>query len=133
MRKEVLLLLTVLFVSCHKEDTVPPYIRLKGRSIMQIELHNNFNEPGYIAEDNEDGNITEKVEVINNVNTNEIGEYEIIYKVNDKAGNTGIARRKIIVYLSYDNILAESILPFNAPCRKNFILNKNLVKGSFNI
>ena len=53
-----------------------------------------YEEYGYTANDNYDKDITDKVEVINNVK-DEIGEYEVIYIVSDSSGNTYTAKRTV--------------------------------------
>ena len=51
-----------------------------------------------IAKDKEDGNITDKVKVVKNtVNTKRIGEYKVIYSVEDSKGASAIKEIKVIV------------------------------------
>jgi len=55
-------------------------------------------EPGAIAHDDVDGNVTDRILRDGIVNTNVVGEYTVKYKVSDKAGN--ITRKARRVYVS---------------------------------
>ncbi len=52
-----------------------------------ITVGETYNDPGAIAMDNNDGNITDQIVVRNPVDTSTIGTYTITYDVNDSAGN----------------------------------------------
>ncbi|NLM63403.1 MAG: DUF5011 domain-containing protein [Mollicutes bacterium] len=78
-------------------DTEPPVITLNGDNPMYVPLGAEFVDPGAKARDNMDADITEKIHVSGNVNTNEVGTYEIIYEVSDRAGNQTIVTRTVIV------------------------------------
>ncbi len=86
-----------VFNACTKDDTTPPEIKLKGDKIMTIELNSTFVEPGYTAEDDEDGDITSSVVVTGTVNVNSAGTYSLTYTVSDAAGNIGTTTRTVIV------------------------------------
>lgn len=68
-------------------DDVAPIIELKEGQIINIQIHEKYNDSGYKAYDEIDGILTEKVEVIGNVNTEKIGEYVLKYRVEDKSKN----------------------------------------------
>ena len=51
----------------------------------------------YSANDKEDGNLTEKIEVTGEVNFSKAGSYELTYKVTDSDGNTTTKTRTIAV------------------------------------
>ena len=61
----------------------PPVITLLGDNPMTIDCKAQYIEPGYLAEDPEDGDLTEEVQVIGTVNTAEPGTYVIEYRVTD--------------------------------------------------
>ena len=68
-------------------------IYLKGKDSMTLLVGDEYQEPGYIAIDTIDGNITDKVKVNSNLNTSKPGIYEITYNVvNSKNINTTIKR-----------------------------------------
>lgn len=69
-------------------DKEVPIITLKGKKEINIKLGSSYEDEGFSAEDNVDGNITDKVIVKNNIDTNKIGKYEIVYTVTDSSNNT---------------------------------------------
>lgn len=70
-------------------DNVKPVIKLNGdKEIYCTVTKNDCELPKYEATDNYDGNITNKVEIENNINTNKKGTYDVIYKVSDSSNNT---------------------------------------------
>ena len=78
-------------------DTTKSSISLKGNEYVIIYLGSKYNEPGFTANDNYDGDITDKVEVTNSINSSKEGNYEVTYKVSDSSGNITETKRKIIV------------------------------------
>jgi subtilisin-like proprotein convertase family protein len=79
-------------------DTNAPIISLLGDSPLEIPIGNGYNEPGYLATDNIDGDITSSVSVdASAVNTNAAGSYLVIYTVFDAAGNPATVTRWINV------------------------------------
>ena len=79
------------------KDETSPVITLNGNNTIYIYVGNNYNEPGYVALDNCDGNITDKVEVSSNIDTSKIGTYKITYSVIDSSNNSSSVERTIIV------------------------------------
>lgn len=87
----------VSLTSCSKDDTTSPTITLTGDAIMYIDLATVFTDPGFTANDDEDGDITANVTATGVVNTNEVGKYVITYSVADDAGNTSEITRDVYV------------------------------------
>ena len=87
-------------------DKTNPVITLVGESI-DIQQGNEYIDPGYKAEDNYDGDITDKVEVTNNIDINTIGTYEVNYKVVDSSNNEAITKRVV-------NVVAKPVIPTRA-------------------
>ena len=94
------------------KDKTNPSIELVGSDVSYLYVGDNYNELGYKAIDNCDGDITGKVKVSNNINTNKVGDYSVTYTVSDKANNTYEVVRKVIVskrdskgtiYLTFDD------------------------------
>lgn len=83
-----------------KEDNDKPSIKLKGNETIYINYGNTFNEPGYEASDNCDGDITDKV-IINGSVGNNIGTYKITYSVSDNEGNKNEITRTVIIRNNY--------------------------------
>ena len=99
---------TTIFTGCNTEDLTTPTIVLEGDSPYYIVLGETWEEPGYTATDNEDGDITANVKVDSSaINLNEIGEYEVSYTVTDEAGNTGVETRIVRVVVGSANYLGS--------------------------
>ena len=79
------------------KDLDNPSIELLGDSIINLTYNNEYVEPGYKANDNYDGDITDKVIVNNTINNKELGEYEVDYKVSDSNKNEIEVKRIIKV------------------------------------
>ena len=78
-------------------DTVTPMISLKGSNPYCMVKGTQYVEPGAIATDNVDGNITDRMSVENKVTGNLMGAFRVVYKVEDSSGNQAIAYRAVIV------------------------------------
>ncbi len=78
-------------------DSKNPEITLLGNEELEVEYNTVFEDPGFSALDNYDGNLTEKMVVTNNVDTKKLGEYEAIYEVTDSSKNTTKKVRKVKV------------------------------------
>jgi len=78
-------------------DFDAPQLTLKGEENITLQAGTKFEEPGYSAVDNVDGDITAKVKVEGTVNTNIAGTYTIKYTVTDSYGNTAEKTRTIVV------------------------------------
>ena len=93
-------------------DNISPEITLKGSDNIKLYESSDYEEPGFIAVDNYDGDITKNVIVQNDIKE-EIGDYKITYKVEDSSGNkTRVTRNvKILdkekiagtIYLTFDD------------------------------
>src|SRR5699024_2326453 len=79
------------------EDSIKPVIELKGENPMEIEVGEEYEEPGAAAEDNVDGDITDNIEVEGKVDTSTVGSYEVVYTVVDAAGNKATETRMVYV------------------------------------
>ena len=79
-----------------KDDSEAPVITLKGEGTMYLNIGASYSEPGYTANDNCDGDVTEKVKVDGSVEKT-AGTYKLTYKVTDEAGNSGEVVRTVIV------------------------------------
>lgn len=78
-------------------DKEKPTIVLKGEEVIRLSIGSEYNDPGVIAKDNIDGDITSKVTISGKVNTNIASTYVLIYTIKDKAGNSSEISRKVIV------------------------------------
>ena len=119
------------------EDQESPSLTLKGGNVITIYVGSSYNESGYTASDNCDGDITDKVQTEGNVDTSKAGVYEIKYTVTDSSNNTKEVTRKIIVksrpsyygngviYLTFDDG------PSNLTGRILDILDEENIKATF--
>lgn len=78
-------------------DEIPPVLTLIGETDIEIIARTEFVEPGYLAMDDRDGNLTEMVKVSGEVNVNRCGTYTLNYEVTDEAGNNTTMQRMVIV------------------------------------
>ena len=97
------------------KDLTPPELILHGESYITLTIGYAFEEPGFTATDNCDGDLTEQVVVTSDVNMYLPGTYTVTYTVTDAAGNTATAVRTVvmceiqaqtsggIIYLTYDD------------------------------
>lgn len=86
-----------------QKDTEKPVIELFGDATITIKVGDSYKEPGAVATDNVDGDITKKIKITGKVDTKKEGEYTIKYTVSDKAGNKATAERKVIVQKKEDD------------------------------
>ena len=93
-------------------DPQPPVITLEGGEDYRIRVGTHYEEPGYSAWDNCDGEITHKVAVTGTVRSDRPGTYQIHYTVADKSGNTDTQIRTVKVkgrYLSKRALMRNAI------------------------
>lgn len=91
-------------------DKEGPKLSLEGLEYIYTFVGDNFDDPGAKANDNCDGDV--KVTVDNSVNMNAVGEYKVIYKAQDSAGNSSEISRTVkvsergangTIYLTFDD------------------------------
>jgi hypothetical protein len=88
-----------LFLDTSAGDTTPPVITLNGAATINLTVGGTFTDPGAIATDNVDGDISANIVVGGDaVNTGAAGTYIITYNVSDAAGNaaTQVTRTVIV-------------------------------------
>ena len=78
------------------QDTTAPVLTLDPPDTVRLAIGQNYDEPGFKAIDNHDGDITSKVVITNNIKT-DAGIYHVTYTVFDKANNTVSLNRTVIV------------------------------------
>jgi methionine-rich copper-binding protein CopC len=115
MRLWILLLTTLLFISCgsnsssneqknltidelntHKTNTIPNII-INGDHTVTLTQGSPYNDEGATASDKEDGDISNKIVKVGNVNTQVAKTYTITYTITDSDGNVANANRSVIV------------------------------------
>ena len=78
-------------------DTTAPTLALNGNKHVYVDQNTEFVDPGFIATDDRDGDISENVVIEGTVNTAETGSYVLNYKVADSSGNEATAERIVVV------------------------------------
>jgi PKD repeat protein len=68
-------------------DMVKPLLSLLGSTIQKVEVHKTYDEPGVVATDNLEGDISSRYKVIGTVDTSKVGYYTLKYIVADLYGN----------------------------------------------
>ena len=115
--KRVLFIFSLLsffvFTSC--KDDVAPELLLKGDLNMQQVLNKAYQEPGYSAFDDVDGDLTQSV-VVDSLDVNSTGTKYLSYNVSDKEGNSAQAVRVVTVYNEMKNLagswIGEYVFPY---------------------
>lgn len=77
-------------------DRIAPTLELIEADL-EINVNEEFEDPGVIALDNYDGDISEKVEVSGEVDVTTAGEYTLTYEVYDESYNYSKVERKVTV------------------------------------
>lgn len=92
-----------------------PIITLAGEAVMEMNLGNVYEEPGFSAQDYRGSDLTQQVIVEGTVNKYVPGNYTITYTVTDSYGNTSTVTREVImndlkpqvsngvIYLTFDD------------------------------
>ncbi|MBN1340335.1 MAG: DUF5011 domain-containing protein [Bacteroidales bacterium] len=88
----------MLLNACNQDNT-PPVITLLGDNPHTHCVGVPYEDAGAKATDDEDGDLTDKINVTINVNTEETGTYPVIYTVKDNAGN--VAEKERTVHVIY--------------------------------
>lgn len=78
-------------------DTTPPQIRLTGGTELHISLGSRYEEPGFSALDDQDGDVTASVVTEGSVDCRTPGEYTVTYTVSDSSGNAANVTRMVTV------------------------------------
>lgn len=79
------------------DDPIPPVLALKGEQRISLEIGQTYQEPGYTATDNCDGDLTGQVSVTGHVDTARAGKYILIYSVMDAYNNLVSVSRTVSV------------------------------------
>lgn len=122
-------------------DKEPPKITLNGNAETFVYVGRTYKEQGAKANDNMDGDLTDKIEITGEVDGNTIGSYEIKYSVKDNSGNEGVLVRTVkvtekpsdlscgekgVIYLTFDDGPNDTYTPIILD-----VLKKYDVKATF--
>ncbi len=90
-------------------DPIAPEISLKGSGKVSISRGQSYVDPGFVASDNCDGDLTAKVHVSGSVDVNWPGNYTLVYSVTDSYGNTSSVSRT--VYVKSSSLNTQNVTP----------------------
>ncbi|TNE82043.1 MAG: DUF5011 domain-containing protein [Bacteroidetes bacterium] len=79
------------------EDNTKPVITLNGSNPFYIEQGYSFTDPGAVAWDNGDGDISQFILTNSNFDSSVVGEYFVSYNVTDSAGNKADSVTRYII------------------------------------
>ncbi len=96
-----------------------PVITLNGEADLTLKVGTSYQEAGYTAIDQKDGNITNKVIVNSNLQINRVGDYTITYMVTNSQGLRSIKKRRISIVNSTLNIISKATLYPEGQTNKN--------------
>ena len=82
------------------EDTIAPVITLLGDASVTVQVGSTYNDTGATASDNYDGDITESIVTVNNVDTDTVGTYTITYNVKDTSSNSAEEVTRTVIVAS---------------------------------
>jgi hypothetical protein len=88
--------LTVDMGAYEAGDSAPPVITLMGANPVTLQVGTPYTEPGYMASDNCDGDVTARVVVSGSVNHAVVGSYTLHYNVSDSAGNAAEEKTRTV-------------------------------------
>ena len=84
-------------------DMENPQIILNGEEIINLSIGDQYQENGAVANDNYDGDLTDNIQIDENINIEVEGEYKVVYTVQDSSGNISSIERKVIVNKKTNN------------------------------
>ena len=97
------------------KDVIAPVITLSGGQVVTVYVGGTYSEAGYSAVDECDGDITANVTVEGTVDPQQVGTYQVVYRVADSNGNVGEIVRTVrvksrvvptgdkVIYLTFDD------------------------------
>lgn len=93
-----LVIASLLVFSCKKDkDDTPPVITLQGFNPYTVCVGSPYIDAGATASDDQDGDLTDQIDVNVQVDTSQPGEGTVTYQVSDAAGNEAIVVRNVTV------------------------------------
>ncbi len=108
-------------------DNLSPEIILIGETKLIIYLNYPYYEFGAKAVDNNDGDISEQIKIVNNVDVTKEGIYEVKYSVVDK-NNNKTEKKRIVQVLSLENGFKRYEKILNKTIDWGFSSNKNGIR-----
>lgn len=95
-------------------DKTPPVISINGNAMEYVKCIDNYSDKGAKAIDDKDGDISSLISVSGRVNTFVPGEYNLIYSVQDKAGNAAAPVKRTVIVVNELNSVTPSEVLYDA-------------------
>lgn len=92
----IILSSSILLFSCGKQKNNPPVIELEGDREVEIELGEDYVEPGYTAKNYKGDDITSDVVVSGDIDKNKTGSYLVFYDVSDQNDNMASTVERVV-------------------------------------
>lgn len=80
--------LVIIVINPSSDDSIDPVLTIPGDNPDTITVGDTWTNPTAVASDNIDGNISANVQITGEVNSSQVGTYNLIYSITDAAGNT---------------------------------------------
>ena len=109
----IVVVIIILLLPQGKNDNQPVNhdsilsLTLKGNKEVSVVKGEQYQDPGYTAYDTKEGDLTSRVSVEGDVNSNVIGSYTINYRVTNSTGKIATATRIIKVIPDYKDLNVE--------------------------
>lgn len=105
-------MLNYLNIEATGPDTAAPVLSIMGQNPLYWNQGKPYSDPGALAQDNFDGNISHLIQVnASEVNINSLGTYKVYYQVTDSSGNRASGERTVHVRVPPENKLMLLITP----------------------
>lgn len=114
-------------------DKTPPSITLKGEATIELKLGDSFTDPGATADDNNDGDISNKIVVTGEVNTNIIGTHTLKYNVIDSDGNAAAEVVRTVKVTGQEYTVTNPIFSGSDGSKLEYLPTKGFVMASADI
>jgi PKD repeat protein len=126
-------------------DRTGPVLTLQGNDTITVEQCGNYTEPGAVANDAIDGDLTSAIKVIGSVDASKTGNYNVVYSVKDAQSNFSTKTRLVRVVdtkkpsilrlgskitdgmtinVQINNVFVDDIYAED-PCNGNIFISKN--------
>lgn len=106
-----------------------PSIVLKGEKEMTVYLGNTFDDPGVVAYDFEDNNITSRIQTIGSVDDERVGTYVITYSVIDSFGHKVWCDRTVNVEFDPNRDYIYPTITLNGPSEVQLLMGEDYVEA----
>ncbi len=108
-----------------------PTITLNGDRVVYVLKNMNYKDAGIKAYDTNDGDITDKVVIDNNVNVNASGEYYAKYTITNSRGYSNMVERTIVVVNNFSNTMVTTYKDNNNLTNSDVIINISIIGDNY--